>query len=151
MLCYRAESGDADVHTGEDLVSGQLIPVRRSPDAAVGALVRMLKTAAPLRQDLPNSVTYSQAVKQEVWNQGIPHYKDKEVGVEESGCVSGSMITASGLFKSRTAVDALEELKSYKKTKELLLRQGSPQSLDVAQAEDVEQAENFASEGSSEI
>jgi len=146
MLCFRAEPGNADVHTGEDLVSGQLIPVRRSPDAAVGALVRMFKTAAPLRQNLPNPVTYSQAVKQEAWNQGIPYYKDQEVGVEETGSVSGSMITASGLFKSRTAADALEELKSYKEMKELLLRQHGPQSLDVVQAENVEQAENFSSE-----
>lgn len=139
------------------MVSGELIPVRRSPDALVGALVRMLKTAAPLQQDLPNSVAPSASVNDEVWNHGIQHNKVKEVGTEKIDTVSGSMVTASGLSKSRTTTVALEELKRYKEMKELLLRRRGSQSLDVDLArigdgeENVVLAENFASEGSSAI
>lgn len=139
------------------MVSGELIPVRRSPDARLGALVRMLKTAAPLRQDLLNSVAPSPSLKDGVWKHGIQHNKVKDAGMEKFDIASGSMITASGLSRSRTAAGALEELKRYKELKELLLRQSGCQSLDVDLANigegeaNVEQAENFASEGSSKI
>lgn len=114
------------------MVSGEHVPIRGSPDAVVGALVHILKTAAPLQQDLQNSVTSSHAVNEEAWNQRIHHAGDVKVDT-----ASGSMITASGFFKSRTAADALEELRRYKEIKELLLKQDGSVSLDVLQEENV--------------
>lgn len=68
---------------------------RKSQDAAVGALVHLLRTAPPLRQD---SSCYSASSQ-----------KDSNFG------------TASGFFVPRKAADALEELRSYKDMKNLLL------------------------------
>ncbi|KMT16420.1 hypothetical protein BVRB_3g050480 [Beta vulgaris subsp. vulgaris] len=72
---------------------------RKSQDAAVGALVHMLRTAPPLRQDSSCYSSRSQSVTQQEGNFG----------------------TASGFFMTRRASDALEELKSYREMKELLL------------------------------
>lgn len=71
---------------------------RKSQDAAVGALVHMLRTAPPLRQDSSYYSTSSQSNQQE-----------------------GNFGTASGFFMARRAADALEELKSYRDMKDLLL------------------------------
>lgn len=71
---------------------------KKSQDAAVGVLVHMLRTAPPLRQD--SSCYSSQTLKTNL---------DREVA------------TASGFFMPRKAVDALEELRSYKEMKDLLL------------------------------
>ncbi|XP_021725739.1 autophagy-related protein 13a-like [Chenopodium quinoa] len=68
---------------------------RKSQDAAVGALVHMLRTAPPLRQDSSSYSASSQSTQQ-----------------------GGSFGTASGFFMAR---DALEELKSYREMKDLLL------------------------------
>ncbi|KAK4835764.1 hypothetical protein QYF36_014219 [Acer negundo] len=70
----------------------------KSQDAAVGVLVHMLRTAPPLRQD--PSCYSSHSMRTEV-----------EEGVS----------TASGFFMPRRTVDALEELKSYRDMKDLLL------------------------------
>ena len=71
---------------------------RKSQDAAVGVLVHMLRTAPPLRQD--SSCYSSDAVR-----------ADPE----------GGLTTASGFFMPRKAADALEELRSYREMKDLLL------------------------------
>ncbi|KNA12528.1 hypothetical protein SOVF_125120 [Spinacia oleracea] len=71
---------------------------RKSQDAAVGALVHMLRTAPPLRQDSSCYSASSQSTQQD-----------------------GNFGTASGFFMSRRASDALEELKSYREMKDLLL------------------------------
>ncbi|KAK2634417.1 hypothetical protein Ddye_029209 [Dipteronia dyeriana] len=70
----------------------------KSQDAAVGVLVHMLRTAPPLRQD--PSCYSSHSMRTEV-----------EEGVS----------TSSGFFMPRRTVDALEELKSYREMKDLLL------------------------------
>lgn len=77
----------------------------KSQDAAVGALVHMLRTAAPLRQDQSYS---SQSSRSEVTG---------EVG-------------NSSYFMGRKTSDALEELKSYREMKEVLLSQSRVQLLD---------------------
>ena len=77
----------------------------KSQDAAVGALVHMLRTAAPLRQDQSYS---SQSSRSEV---------NGEVG-------------NSSFFTSRKTSDALEELKTYREMKENLLSQSRVQLLD---------------------
>lgn len=79
--------------------TSQSLPIgRKSHDAAVGVLVQMLRTAPPLRQD--SSCYSSQSVK--------PEHE-------------GGVATASGFFMPRKTSDALEELRSYKEMKDLLL------------------------------
>ncbi|KAJ6359530.1 hypothetical protein OIU76_001126 [Salix suchowensis] len=70
----------------------------KSQDAAVGILVHMLRTAPPLRQD--PSCYSSRSLRTDV----------------EEG-----MTTASGFFMPRKTADALEELRSYREMKDLLL------------------------------
>lgn len=71
---------------------------RKSQDAAVGVLVNMLRKAPPLRQD--PSCYSSHSLKAE---------PEGEVGA------------VSGFFMARKTADALEELRSYKEMKDLLL------------------------------
>ncbi|KAK4795198.1 hypothetical protein SAY86_013192 [Trapa natans] len=70
----------------------------KSQDAAVGVLVQVLRTAPPLRQDLSCYTSHSVRTEQE-----------------------GGITTTSGFFLPRKTTDALEELKSYKEMKDLLL------------------------------
>ena len=72
---------------------------RKSQDAAVGVLVHMLRTAPPLRQD--SSCYSSHSLKTELEGEGVS--------------------TASGFFMPRKTVDALEELRSYRDMKDLLI------------------------------
>ncbi|KAJ8563363.1 hypothetical protein K7X08_031815 [Anisodus acutangulus] len=78
---------------------------RKSQDAAVGALVHMLRTAPPLRQD--SSCYTSHSVKTEV---------------------EGEMGTASQFSVPRKASDALEELKAYTQLKDMLLSKSTTHS-----------------------
>lgn len=71
----------------------------KSHDAAVGVLVRMLRTAPPLRQDSSCYSSHSMRIESE----------------------EGVAATASGFFVPRRTADALEELKSYREMKDLLL------------------------------
>ncbi|KAK9045080.1 hypothetical protein V6N11_058970 [Hibiscus sabdariffa] len=80
--------------------TAQSVPVgKKSQDAAVGMLVHMLRTAPPLRQDPSCYSTHS----------------SKTVGYE------GGVGTASGFFMPCKTADALEELKSYREMRDLLL------------------------------
>jgi autophagy-related protein 13 len=79
--------------------TSQSLPIgRKSQDAAVGVLVQMLRTAPPLRQD--SSCYSSHSMKTEP---------------------EGGMATASGFFMPRKTADALDELRSYREMKDLLL------------------------------
>lgn len=71
---------------------------KKSQDAAVGVLVQMLRTAPPLRQDPSCYSSHSLRT-------------DLDEGVA----------TASGFFMPRKTADALEELRSYREMKDLLL------------------------------
>lgn len=71
---------------------------RKSKDAAVGALVHMLRTAPPLCQD--SSCYTMHAIKAEV---------------------EGETGTASQFYVPRKESDALEELKAYTQLKDMLL------------------------------
>ncbi|KAG1369785.1 autophagy-related protein 13b [Cocos nucifera] len=129
--CNRLELSEGKDQVGLNLETRGLVPVPRSPDAVIGALVRMLNTAPPLQQDLSNSVRSSQVFRDKAWIPRIQHKEDMEAEVEKSESpVSSSGITATGLPKPRTTADALAELRSYKETKELLLKQGGSQSSD---------------------
>ncbi|XP_064969921.1 autophagy-related protein 13b-like [Musa acuminata AAA Group] len=102
---------------------------RRSPDAVVGAVVQMLMTAAPLRQDLSNLCRPPQVFMDESLNPCVQH---DQANTEQSECpASTSEILASVLLKSKTAAEGLEELRRYKEMKESILKQGASRSSDV--------------------
>ncbi|XP_006662758.1 autophagy-related protein 13b-like [Oryza brachyantha] len=84
----------------------------RSPAAAIGALVRLLKTAPSLREGLQSDA--APVVPQE------PSSVQKVVTEEHGNTTSSSA-------KARTAADALEELKKYREIKESLLNRGKSQ------------------------
>lgn len=94
-----------DGRKGSEISSQASATSRKSQDAAVGALVHMLRTAPPLRQD--SSCYTSQSMKTEL---------------------EGEVSSASGFFISRKASDALEELKTYKDLKDLLLSKSTTRS-----------------------
>lgn len=85
---------------------------KKSQDAAVGALVRMLRTAPPLRQD---SSCYSLSTSR---------YALEEPEFNNSN---------SGLFLSRKTSDALEELKAYTDIKDLILSKSGTRFLSKEQ------------------
>lgn len=96
-----SDSPTSQNHGGKrasEITSQAFSMAKKSQDAAVGALVHMLRTAPPLRQD---SSCYS--------SQSLRIEPEGEVG------------TASGFFIPRKTSDALEELRAYKEMKDLLL------------------------------
>ncbi|GLT29701.1 hypothetical protein SLA2020_045480 [Shorea laevis] len=96
-------SQNIDGRRGPESTSHSVPGSRKSHDAAVGELVHMLRTAPPLRQDPSNS---SHSLRTEF---------------------EGGVGTASGFFMPRRAADALEELKSYRDMKDLLLSKSGTQ------------------------
>nr|GMD56617.1 autophagy-related protein 13A [Ipomoea batatas] len=81
---------------------------RKSQEAAVGALVQMLKNAPPLRQD-----SSCHSVKTEL---------------------AGGIGAVSEFSGSRKALDALEELKAYKELKELILSKSATRTSSVSKS-----------------
>ncbi|XP_027341856.1 autophagy-related protein 13b isoform X1 [Abrus precatorius] len=118
----RAESLDHG-HIAETLEAGGFFPIRKSHDAAVGALVHMLKKAPPLRQDFSTSEHLSQGTGPETWNN---NNQEPNHVLEASRPVS---LMSSGIIATRkTTADALEEFQGYREMKNLLLmRGGKPQ------------------------
>ncbi|KAI0507752.1 hypothetical protein KFK09_013880 [Dendrobium nobile] len=133
---YRVESADCKDHAGENLGQGELIPIKRSPDAAVGALVRMLRTASPLQLDNSNTLRSMQVFNDEISSKKFQQEKENNEKNDMRKVESSSSldITASELLKSRTAADALEELQTYKNMRELILKQGGSLVQDVEDA-----------------
>ncbi|KAL4368669.1 hypothetical protein GQ457_05G015580 [Hibiscus cannabinus] len=115
----RPESYDRRGHLS-DPNEGGLFMNRKSQDAAVGALVRMLKKAPPLRQDVSCSINFSEAKKPEMWNNSIQEQNQisEAVTVEHD---ASSIIASSRSVTSMTTADALEELRGYRELKNLLL------------------------------
>lgn len=99
-------SENLDGRKGSEVSSQASASTRKSQDAAVGALVHMLRTAPPLRQD--SSCYTSHSIKTEL---------------------EGEPSTASGFSVGRRASDALEELKTYKDLKDLLLSKSATRSV----------------------
>ncbi|KAJ4966382.1 hypothetical protein NE237_018231 [Protea cynaroides] len=124
----RAESFDGRGNLNEPFESGGLLPGKKSQDAAVGVLVHMLKTAPPLRHDFSNSIRSSQVSKPETQCKSNVQEPDKTSN-SEAGAVQNALsygnLTSSGLLMLKTTADALEELRSYKEMKKLLLSQGN--------------------------
>lgn len=125
MLHLRPESFDKNVPLCEPHVPGGLFPIKKSQDAAVGALVRMLRKAPPLRQDNSNSVKFSQACRPEIWSNSSQEPNQPSKGQASVQRDDSSSVISSGLITSKTTTVALEELQSYREMKNLLLGQGS--------------------------
>ncbi|EOX92419.1 Autophagy-related protein 13 [Theobroma cacao] len=117
----RPESYDRRGHLSDPHETG-LFMNRKSQDAAVGALVRMLKKA-PLRQDVSSSINFSEASRPEMWSNSVQEQNQilEAVTVEHA---TSSSIASSRLVASKTTSDALEELRGYRELKNLLLSEG---------------------------
>ncbi|KAG6745469.1 hypothetical protein POTOM_049956 [Populus tomentosa] len=101
-----------DVDTSDSHASSHAAAVgKKSQDAAVGILVQMLRTAPPLRQD--PSCYSSQFMRTDV-----------EEGIG----------TTSGFFMPRKTGDALEELRSYREMKDLLLSKSGTRAVSKEEA-----------------
>ncbi|KAI4306994.1 hypothetical protein L6164_030228 [Bauhinia variegata] len=91
-------SQNVDAKRTSEITSASIPVGRKSQGAALGDLVGMLRTAPPLRQD--PSCYSSHSLKPEI---------------------EGGVTTASGFFMPRKTADALEELRSYREMRDLLL------------------------------
>ncbi|KAK9111247.1 hypothetical protein Scep_018766 [Stephania cephalantha] len=122
---FRPESFDGRAHQAIPLnPGGLLLPMRRSQDAAIGDLVRMLKAASPLQQDASTSTKSSQVSKADGRGKSIT----KPDEISNSAAVAVQTTTESGssscgLQLSKTTAEALGELQNYREIKEMLLRQ----------------------------
>lgn len=125
MLCCRTESYEQKSLLCEPLEPGGLFTVRKSQEAAVGELVRMLRKAAPLCQDFSNAASLSQVSNPETWSDSIQEPKQTPEGPAPIQHVSSSSAMSSGLNMPRTTANALEELQGYREMKNLLLKQGT--------------------------
>ncbi|XP_022774866.1 autophagy-related protein 13b-like [Durio zibethinus] len=119
----RPESYDRRAHPSDPNEAG-LFMNRKSQVAAVGALVRMLKKAPPLRQDISSSINFSEASRPEMWSNSMQEQNQISEAVTVEHAASSS-IASSRLVASKTTADALEELRGYKEVKNLLLGEGS--------------------------
>ncbi|KAL8246678.1 hypothetical protein R6Q59_007894 [Mikania micrantha] len=90
----------------------------KSQDAAVGALVQMLRKAPPLQQDLNRSQYVSKTSRPENLSNNIQDHPPH---------ASSNMSSISRVSGIKTTSDALEELKGYVDVKQMLLKQsGKP-------------------------
>ncbi|XP_057796873.1 autophagy-related protein 13b isoform X2 [Salvia miltiorrhiza] len=89
----------------------------RSQDAAVGALVRMLKKAPPLHQDTSGTTLDLQGPKL----QGATEISEEPRAQQSS---ASNLVSSSrlALVASKTTANALEELHGYRKMKDSLLK-----------------------------
>ncbi|KAK9110478.1 hypothetical protein Sjap_018538 [Stephania japonica] len=122
---FRPESFDGRAHQAIPLnPGGLLLPMRRSQDAAIGDLVRMLKAASPLQQDASTSTKSSQVSKADGRGKSITKLDE----ILHSAAVAVQITPESGssscgLQLSKTTAEALGELQNYREIKEMLLRQ----------------------------
>ncbi|KAL0379181.1 UNVERIFIED_CONTAM: Autophagy-related protein 13b [Sesamum radiatum] len=113
----RSCSFDLPGHSSAPHEPGGSFPVKRSQDAAVGALVHMLKKAPPLRQDISVTTQLLQGSKLQTLRSCM---QDANETSEER---TSSNLASSALIASKTTADALEELRGYREMKDLLLMQ----------------------------
>ncbi|XP_075493676.1 LOW QUALITY PROTEIN: autophagy-related protein 13b-like [Primulina tabacum] len=102
---------------------GGLLLARKSQDAAVGALVHMLKKAPPLRQDVSFTAELLHDSKLKTptnCNQDSNKISEKSNILQ----YASTNLASSGLISSKTTSDALDELRGYRELKDMLLKQG---------------------------
>ncbi|PSS30286.1 Autophagy-related protein like [Actinidia chinensis var. chinensis] len=92
-----------------------LFQVRKSQDAAVAALVHVLKRAPPLRQDISNSIDLSPSSSHVTLTNPTEERNEKSELRVQSAVIS--------VASPKTTSAALEELRGYREMKDLLLRQ----------------------------
>ncbi|KAK8673733.1 hypothetical protein V6N13_112048 [Hibiscus sabdariffa] len=114
----RAESYDRRAHPSDPNEAG-LFMNRKSQDAAVGALVRMLKKAPPLRQD-----NCPEASGPEMWSNSIQKQSQIPEAATIEPTAAASSSASSRVVASKTTADALEEFRGYKVMKNMLLSEG---------------------------
>ncbi|KAI4345122.1 hypothetical protein L6164_012279 [Bauhinia variegata] len=107
-------------HLPEVLEPGGFFPVRKSQDAAVGALVSMLKKAPPLRQDYSTSDYLSKGTRPETWSNNLQGPKQMPEAPPP-----GSIMSSGLVMTRKTTSDALEEFQGYRDMKNLLLSRAS--------------------------
>ncbi|KAK2444945.1 autophagy-related protein 13a [Trifolium repens] len=109
----RAESFDRGDMT-QLLEAGRFLPIRKFQGAAVGALVHMLKKAAPLHQDFSSCENLSQGTRPETRRSNEVQEPNQSLET-----LTPASIMSSG--NRKTTSDALEEFHSYREMKNLLL------------------------------
>lgn len=108
LPCFLSRAADGKA-ASENQQASSSVSSWTSQGAAVGMLVHMLRTAPPLRQD--------QSYSSRAAGSGLDR---------EGGGGGGGGGGASSFYAARRAADALEELRSYKEIKDMLLsRSGS--------------------------
>ncbi|GFP95422.1 autophagy-related protein 13 [Phtheirospermum japonicum] len=123
----RPSSFELQGHPSGPHEPGEVFPAKKSQDAAVGALVCMLKKAPPLRQDISVTTQYLQGSKLQALRNymqnanEISNSEEQTIGVQPSTSLN---LASSGLIASKTTADALDELRGYRELKDLLLMQG---------------------------
>ncbi|CAN6362347.1 unnamed protein product [Urochloa humidicola] len=109
----RIDLSDRENHEPSQEAGGSLT---RSPGAAIGLLMRILKNAPGLRERLLTGP--AAPVPQE------PSSLQRVVTEEHGSRAPSSAVVPSALLRSRTAADALEELNRYKEIRESILNRG---------------------------
>lgn len=118
----RPETSDKKGHLSDPLEPGGLFPIKKSQDAAVGAPVHTLKKPPPLCKDLSGSAGLPPDSRSKMWSCNLQEYNPISVApAGQQAAASG--VASSGLIASKTAADALEELKRYEELKDSLLSQ----------------------------
>ncbi|KAJ6951419.1 autophagy-related protein 13b-like [Populus alba x Populus x berolinensis] len=118
----RPETSDKKGHLSDPLEPGGLFPIKKSQDAAVGAPVHTLKKPPPLCKDLSGSAGLPPDSRSKMWSCNLQEYNPISVApAGQQAAASG--VASSGLIASKTAADALEELKRYEEIKDSLLSQ----------------------------
>uniref|UniRef100_A0A0C9S0R1 TSA: Wollemia nobilis Ref_Wollemi_Transcript_29149_3647 transcribed RNA sequence n=1 Tax=Wollemia nobilis TaxID=56998 RepID=A0A0C9S0R1_9CONI len=113
--------GRASVSESSEIVGQALATPKKSQDAAVGALVHMLKSAPPLYPDFGNISVFSHSTAQ------VQNSTDGCGATDLSGSLHFGR-EVSQMFGHKTTADALEELRSYREMKDNLLSQSGTQA-----------------------
>lgn len=116
----RPESFDKKSHQSDPLEPGGLFPVKKSQEAAVGALVFMLKKAPPLCQDFSGSVDLPPDSRSKTWSSNLQECNPIS-GAPVGPQAAASGVASSGPVASKTTADAFEELQGYREMKKDLL------------------------------
>jgi len=116
----RIDLSERENHESSQEAGGSLT---RSPDAAIGSLMRILKNAPGLRERLLTAP--GAPVPQE------PSSLQRVMTEEHGRGASSSAVVPSSLMRSRTPADALEELNRYKEIRELILNRGKGNPCDT--------------------
>ncbi|XP_020599162.1 autophagy-related protein 13b-like [Phalaenopsis equestris] len=133
IISYRVESANSKDRVAENLCPMELMPIRRSADAAVVEIVQMLRSARPLQLNNYNKLRTMQLFEDKVSSQTqlgkIDNNKERDLNKADGNlCLDN---TDSDLFIFRTVADAFKELQTYQNIRELILKHGGSHIRDV--------------------